>query len=207
MLGVGFDRWPSVLRQIADRADASRHAVPAAPQAPVAQVPPQGGQNADRTMSAAGQAALAAREGQAAGNGYYNDSANNCTYGVGLLAHPGPCSGAELRRTVDARQAQAEFQKRMNDAAQRVREYVPDRRLTQNQFDALVSVTYNTTRQDSDLILDAANQGNDVAVGNHLRNTVYTHRHDAKGHPVGPAVRSQGLINRRNDGIQQYGRP
>ncbi len=162
MQGVGLERRPAFLRNVADTADASQRA--AAAQEPVAQVSPPGGQNADRTMSAEGQAALAQREGQVAGNGYYNDSANNCIYGVGLLAHTGPCTEAELRRTVNAEQAEAEFQRRVNDAAQRVREQVPNRRLTQNQFDALVSATYNTRREDNQRFLGSANQDDDAAV-------------------------------------------
>jgi len=97
-------------------------------------------------MSSAGLVALRLREGQVPGGGYYNDNATNCTYGTGLLAHLGPCTPEELRRTVDTNQAQAEFQRRTDEAARRVREQVQDRSLTQNQFDALVSATFNTRR-------------------------------------------------------------
>lgn len=31
---------------------------------------------------------------------YYNDVANNCTYGVGTLAHTAPCTPEELARPV-----------------------------------------------------------------------------------------------------------
>ena len=158
-------------------------------------------------MSAAGQAALAQREGQARGGGYYNDTANNCTYGVGLLAHLGPCTDAELRRTVNAQQAQAEFQRRVDAAAARVRQQVQDRRLTQNQYDALNSATFNTGRADNHRILDAANRNDDAAVADHMRNTVYTHNHDPHGNAIGPPIRSQGLVNRRNDEIRQYEQP
>ena len=158
-------------------------------------------------MSAAGQAALAQREGQAPGGGYYNDSGNNCTYGTGLLAHLGPCTSDELRRTVDADAAQREFQQRMDEAARRVREQVPDRALTQNQFDALASATYNTRRADNQGFLNSANQNDDAAVTRQLGDLVNTHNHNAAGHPVGPAVRSQGLVNRRDGEIRQYSTP
>lgn len=98
-------------------ASANTPAAPVAPRQPATQAQLEGGQNADMTMSAAGQAALADREGQMVGNRYYNDIAHNCTYGVGLLEHLGPCSGAELGQTVDAGQAQTEFQRRIEDAA------------------------------------------------------------------------------------------
>ena len=158
-------------------------------------------------MSAAGQAVLAQREGEVARAGYYNDSANNCTFGVGLLAHAGPCTAAELARPVDAGQAQAEFQRRMNAAAQRVRNQVQNRPLTQNQFDALVSATYNTRAEDNQAFLASANHPNDAAVVRQLGELVHTHNHDARGRVVGPAIRSQGLVNRRNGEIQQFQTP
>lgn len=158
-------------------------------------------------MSSAGLVALRLREGQVPGGGYYNDNATNCTYGTGLLAHLGPCTPEELRRTVDTNQAQAEFQRRTDEAARRVREQVQDRSLTQNQFDALVSATFNTRRADNQTFLNAANQGDDDAVTNQLRNLVHIHNHDATGRPTGPAIRSRGLVNRRNKEIRQFQGP
>lgn len=202
MQGVGLERWPSFLQQVAETADASHQTI--ASQELVAQVIPPGGQNADRTMSADGQAALAQREGHVVGNSYYNDGANNCTYGVGLLAHTGPCTEAELHRTVNAGEAEAEFQRRVNDAAQRVREQVQGRRLTQNEFDALVSATYNTRREDNQRFLRLANQGDDAAVARQLGDLTHTHDHDPQGNRVGPARPSRGLTRRRDDEIRQY---
>ncbi len=180
---------------------------PAARPAQTPAVPPPGGVNANRTMSAAGQVALAQREGQVAGAGYYNDSASNCTFGVGLLVHAGPCTAAELARPVDAAQARAEFQRRMSAAAQRVRDQVQSRALTQNQFDALVSATYNTRTQDNQAFLASANHPDDAAVVRQLGELVHTHNHDANGRAVGPAIRSQGLVNRRNGEIRQFQTP
>lgn len=54
--------------------------------------------NETMQMSAAGRTAL--RERERAVLSYYNDAANNCTYGVGTLAHRGPCTDDELRRPV-----------------------------------------------------------------------------------------------------------
>lgn len=164
-------------------------------------------QNADRTVSAAGRSAIAQREGQIPSGGYYNDSANNCTYGTGLLVHGGPCTADELRRTVNPQQAQAEFNHRVNEAARRVRQIVRNRALTQNQFDALVSATYNTRTVDNRTFLDSADRNDDGAVQRELRNLVHTRDHDAHGHPVGPARRSQGLVNRRESEIRQYNGP
>ena len=180
-----------------------------APAAPTPQTPatPPGGANANRTLSAATQAAVVQFEGQVQGGRYYNDSANHCTYGVGLLAHPGPCTPDELRRTVNPQQAQREFQRRLDEAAQRVRDLVPNRRLTQNQFDAMTSAVFNTRNTDNETFLGYANSGNDQAVLQMLGGIIHTHNHDAHGHPVGPAVVSRGLVRRRAYEVNLYGRP
>ena len=54
--------------------------------------------NETKQMSAAGLSALRAREGAVLH--YYNDIANNCTFGVGGLAHHGPCTDDAMRRPV-----------------------------------------------------------------------------------------------------------
>ena len=59
-----------------------------------------GGANAGLSVSAGGVADIRTREGVR--RGYYNDAADNCTYGVGQLAHTGPCSPAELRTRMSA---------------------------------------------------------------------------------------------------------
>jgi GH24 family phage-related lysozyme (muramidase) len=88
--------------------------------------------------------------------------------------------------------------------AQRVRDLVRDRQLTQGQFDALVSATFNTGRDDNGRLLEAANRGDDAGVFSQLRNLVHTHDHDAQGHTVGPARRDPGLVRRGEDEIRQY---
>ncbi|MFP3711328.1 lysozyme, partial [Paraburkholderia sp. SIMBA_009] len=74
---------------------------------------------------------------------YYNDQANNCTYGVGTLAHTGPCTPEELRRPVTTTQVNAQLAARVRRAEAAVRRHVSTRQLTQAQFDELVSYTYN----------------------------------------------------------------
>ncbi len=74
----------------------------------------------------------------------YNDAAGHCTIGFGTLVHKGPINGSEpdeYRRGISRerafellRQACDRFEKSVNSIG------VP---LTQNQFDALVSFTYN----------------------------------------------------------------
>ena len=147
------------------------------------------------------------REGQHPGGGYYNDTANNCTYGTGILAHGGPCTAEELGRVVNAQQAEAEFQRRVEAAEQRVRAQVRDRRLTQNQFDSLVSTVFNTRTRDNRTLLNAANQDDDATAQRERGDLVHTHDHDARGQPVGPLRRDPGLVNRRRAEQEQYDRP
>lgn len=78
---------------------------------------------------------------------YYNDqggSKGNCTWGVGIKVHNGPCSAEELIRKVSAAEIESSFSSKVGEAERGVRRQVPDQLLTQAQFDALVSVVYNT---------------------------------------------------------------
>jgi GH24 family phage-related lysozyme (muramidase) len=74
----------------------------------------------------------------------YNDPAGHCTIGIGHLVHRGPCNGrepAQFKRGLTPAQAYALMQRdaqRFANAVNGLR--VP---LNQNQFDALVSFTYN----------------------------------------------------------------
>lgn len=54
--------------------------------------------NKELRMSAAGMASLRRREDAVLR--YYNDLANNCTFGVGTLVHSGRCTDEELQRPV-----------------------------------------------------------------------------------------------------------
>ena len=171
---------------------------------------PPPGANATLSTSAAGRAALAAREGQGGrpGNqgGAYDDSATNCTVGIGTLVHYGPCTPEELSRPADPAQNQADFDARVRTAEAAVRANVNARTLNQNQYDALVSGAYNSGRGMAQ-VYTHANNGDDVGAMDQMRKNVLIHRHDAQGHSVGPAIVSQGLVNRRAGEIAQYNRP
>ena len=161
------------------------------------------------SMSAAGRAALAAREGLGGGpgneGGYYNDAADNCTVGIGTLLHYGPCTSEELSRPANPAQNQADFDARVRAAEAAVRANVNMRTLNQNQYDALVSAAYNSGRGMAQ-VYTHANNGDDVGALDQMRRNVMIHRHDAQGHSVGPAIVSRGLINRRAGEIAQYSR-
>lgn len=152
--------------------------------------------NESMSLSAAGWAQLRTRE--RAVMHYYNDIANNCTYGVGTLVHYGPCTDEELRRPVSEADVNAQLAGRVRDAEATVRRQVRDRELTQDQFDALVSFTYNSGGPGARTTLRAANNGRDAEVVNHMAQRVYVHPRDAQGHRLAP-VRVPGLVNRRRE--------
>ncbi|MBK7662176.1 MAG: glycoside hydrolase family protein [Sterolibacteriaceae bacterium] len=145
-------------------------------------------------MSAAGMAALRQREGAVLR--YYNDAANHCTYGVGTLAHHGPCTDEELRRPVTADQVNAQLAAGVARAEAAVRRRVRNQQLTQAQFDALVSFAFNTGAAGARAALDAANRGASGEVVTHMNDNVYVHPRDANGRRLAPR-RLQGLVNRR----------
>lgn len=145
-------------------------------------------------VSAAGMTAIRHREG--AIMHYYNDSAGNCTYGVGTLAHHGRCTAAELARPVTSAAVNQQLAGRVHMAAADVRRAVTHSTLTQAQFDALVSFTYNMGAHGAAPVLRAANQGRSTQVVRLMEQAVYVHPRDAHGRRL-PARRSPGLINRR----------
>jgi lysozyme len=147
-------------------------------------------------MSAAGMAALRLREGAVLR--YYNDAANHCTYGVGTLAHHGPCTPDELRHPVSIADVDLQLATRVRSAEQAVRQQVRTHQLTQAQFDALVSFTFNTGATGVRTTLDAANRGASREVATQMNNNVYVHPRDANGRRL-PPVRLQGLVNRRRE--------
>lgn len=150
--------------------------------------------NENMRLSQAGWTELRTREH--AVMAYYNDQANNCTFGVGTLAHTGPCTQEELARPVTAVQVNAQLAVRVSRAEATVRRVVNTRELTQDQFDELVSYTYNAGDTGAQAALQAANQSDDTGVVSHMTQRVYIHPRDANGRRLNP-VRSNGLVNRR----------
>lgn len=96
-----------------------------------------------RTLSTNGAAMIAGHEGKS--NRLYNDPVGHCTIGIGHLVHRGNCNGSEpesFRRGLSDEEVYDLFirdAKRFIDAVNRLIT-VP---LSQNQFDALVSFTFN----------------------------------------------------------------
>lgn len=147
-------------------------------------------------MSAAGISALRKREG--AIFHYYNDAANNCTYGVGALAHYGPCVSEELKRSVTVAEVDEQLTAKVWDAAQAVRRQVRRNELSQEQFDALVSFTFNVGASGARSTLSAADSGADKEVAALIMKHVYVHPRDSDGRKL-PPIRLQGLVYRRKE--------
>lgn len=175
----------------------------AIPPRPRAQTP-AAGVNSQLNVSAGGREAIETRERVV--SHYYNDQASNCTYGVGQLAHMGPCTPQEMHTPVPPAMIRNSMDHSINHFADMVRRGVPTRTLTQNQFDALASYAYNAPYHTAQSVLRDAEAGNDAAVTSTINTTTYIHRHDAQGRTVGGAVYSRGLANRRQGEVEQYGR-
>lgn len=152
--------------------------------------------NESKRLSPAGWADLRRREGVVMN--YYNDVANNCTYGVGTLAHLGPCSTDELQRPVSIEQVNAQLATKVRLTEEIVRRNVRNHELTQDQFDALVSFAYNSGEGGSRDTFAAANSGNDALVASNMALCVYVHPRDARGRRL-PPRRVNGLVSRRRE--------
>lgn len=152
--------------------------------------------NENMAISASGRAELRRREDVRLQ--YYNDLANNCTFGVGALAHLGPCTAEELVRPVTAAQVDAQLAARLHTAEAGVRRHVNRHALTQAQFDALVSYTFNLGVTGARSVLDAENRGSNADVVTNMNRNVFIRPRDARGRRL-RAVRSQGLANRRRE--------
>ena len=123
---------------------------------------------------------------------YYNDMGQhkgNCTWGIGFYVHKGVCSKEELERKVNVASIEVEYAKRVAEAERRVRLKV-NKSLNQDQFDALVSFTYNTRSATNQRVFDALNAGN-VAGAADIMSSAVNVKIDGK------AKLARGLIIRR----------
>jgi len=155
------------------------------------------GQSANAAMRPSQAAYDAVRRYEGVRYSYYNDSAGNCTSGIGTLAHFGLCTPEELRQAVTGDQVNGSLFAAIDNAAAAVRRAVTNQPLTQAQFDALVTYTYNRGATGAHPALHAANQGNNAAVVSIMLQNVYVHPHDRHGHRGHPRI-DQGLVRRRH---------
>ncbi|GAB2852308.1 glycoside hydrolase family protein [Pseudoduganella ginsengisoli] len=93
---------------------------------------------------------------------YYDDMGpgrGNCTWGAGILAHRGPSTQEELNTPVTPAAVDAEFASRVTEAEQTVRNAITHQPLTQDQYDALVSYTYNLGQRGASKALELIDDG------------------------------------------------
>lgn len=129
---------------------------------------------------------------------YYDDGGRpgrgNCTWGIGILAHLGPCTSDELKKEVSAAEIEASFASRVGEAERIVRRRVSKQVLTQDQFDALVSFTYNSGGRGAAKVLAHVDDGDFNAAASGITGAIYMTIRTKKGSKRAIA---RGLISRR----------
>lgn len=149
------------------------------------------GANDDFSMSPDGRARMRRREADV--YNYYDDGGpgrGHCTWGAGILAHRGPCTKEELGRVVSEAEVNAEFARRVAKAEREVRKNVRNHALTQEQFDALVSLTFNAGARGSRGTYKLIDQGDLIGAASNIRKMTLTTIN-------GKHVVARGLISRR----------
>lgn len=127
---------------------------------------------------------------------YYDDGGpgkGHCTWGIGTLAHRGPCTAEELATEVTEEAVEAAFAERVRDAELAVARNVRVK-LTQAQFDALVSLTYNCGPSGASRVYKLVNAEKFNEAADEISGMVYG-RIKLKGKTV--KVRYRGLVRRR----------
>lgn len=151
--------------------------------------------NSEMKMSASAKTRMRQRE--SAQYRYYDDGGRgrgNCTWGIGTLAHRGPCTAEELARPVSATQVEITFSAKLAEAERTVRKRVSKQVLTQDQFDALVSFTFNAGPRGAESALAYADKGDFKATARAISRTIYMTVQTRKG---ARRVVARGLIPRR----------
>jgi len=124
---------------------------------------------------------------------YYDDMGpgkGNCTWGTGILAHYHPCTKEELATPVSAAAVEAEFSRRLAEAEAGVIRQVRKQKLPQDQFDALVSLTFNAGVRGSRNVYTLVDTGHPAEAAAEIRTMT-------SAHVNGKKVLARGLISRR----------
>jgi lysozyme len=147
--------------------------------------------NAEMKMSPEARAKMRRRERDVFN--YYDDMGpgkGNCTWGPGILAHRGVCTKEELAKPVSAAAVEAEFSRRVAEAEAGVRRRVRQLPLPQDQFDSLVSLTYNAGVSGSHRVYELVENGRPGEAATEIQMMTSTHVNGKK-------VLARGLIPRR----------
>lgn len=127
--------------------------------------------------------------------GYYNDGHGNrghCSYGIGILAHRGPCTPEEMGRPLTSEQIEASFASAVREAERAVRRNVTNQPLTQAQFDALVSYAYNTGARGAHETFRRVDRADLAGAANTMRRNIHSTQD-------GRRVLMPGLVQRRRE--------
>lgn len=138
--------------------------------------------NAEMSLSAIGLADLIRREGIV--RHYYNDGAHNCTYGVGSLLHLGPCTAEESHMSVTDKQIVTTMHQGIDIAERAILRQVRHQTLTQEQFDALVSFTYNVGATRAHPVLGLIDAGSFDAAASRMRLYIRATMRGRDGRPL-----------------------
>lgn len=137
---------------------------------------------------------------------YYDDlgpGKGNCSWGIGMMEHRGPCTAGELARKVTEEQVTTGFAQRIRDAERAVERNV-NVKLTQAQFDALVSLTFNRGATGAFHAYMLINAGNFDGAANWI-STLISSKVKKNGHWVSVLV--PGLIPRRAEESAPFRNP
>ncbi|MBP1206199.1 GH24 family phage-related lysozyme (muramidase) [Duganella sp. 1411] len=127
--------------------------------------------------------------------GYYNDGHGNhghCSYGIGILVHRGPCTPEELARPLTSAQIEASFANAIREAECAVLRRVTNQALTQAQFDALVSYSFNTGARGANETFQRVDSGDLRGAANSIMSNTYSTQN-------GRRVFMPGLVSRRRE--------
>jgi len=151
--------------------------------------------NAKLKMSSSARTRMRQRE--TAQYRYYDDGGpgrGNCTWGIGTLAHLGPCTVEELARPVSPERVEITFSEKVAEAERVVRKRVSSQVLSQDQFDALVSFTFNAGQRGAESVLAKVDKGDFKGAAHGISRTIYMSVRTKKG---SKRVVARGLISRR----------
>jgi len=129
---------------------------------------------------------------------YYDDGGpgkGNCTWGIGTLAHRGPCTAMELKIVVNPAAVESAFTANVGVAEQAVLRAVKNCALTQEQFDALVSYTYNVGSGRAQATLRRVDKGDLKAAATGISASIYMSVKNKAGKTK--MVIARGLVRRR----------
>ncbi len=148
------------------------------------------------TLSAAGLAALKRQEGTRAV--YYNDHPvdGNCTWGTGFKVHNGPCSPSELKVRVTQAEIDSELRRRVARAETTVKNQLHVQ-LTQQQYDALVSYTFNMGAHGAAEAFRLINHGQNTLAAAEIKRHITANVLLPNGRHV--HVKEPGLVTRRQE--------